>query len=271
MTQLLALALLTLTACNLEGLVTPAPSPSVGVIIEPIGSPAPSPSVLTFPSPDPSKTPPLIQPAQVDYDGNLEPWIPRSTLTDCKITGHSRGRLIRTRPMVAADDHINLVVANIKAHGYVNQMVIHITMTNGVQIADSALVKNVEVYDVNRDVATDATCGHHDLVMIDGSNPGREALITLEDVNLHDSTQYSLIHGLRVSKLLLKNVRMNNVKAGLQLGFTKGKDEYVRELIIEDSPGLHVTLAAPSGQNDIRKVTLIRSPGVTGLESLGVR
>jgi hypothetical protein len=176
----------------------------------------------------------------------------------------------RYRPWVVDDHKGSLLVENMRIHDVTNQKAIDIDLCSFDRPSPAegqpltyakVIVRNCEIFNINRDAAGARAGLHIDFLRICGGGDRQpfDADVLVEDVYLHDGNALPLlIQEGKFSTITLRRVRMENTAIGsVQIGVIN--QGHIRNVIIEDCPGVRVALMGRPGS--IERCTIRNSPG----------
>jgi hypothetical protein len=178
--------------------------------------------------------------------------------------------IVRYRPWNKEHHRGTLVVENLKIHGIVNQKAIDIGLTSFDRPTpvkeepttySKVIVRNCDIYDVVRDTTGDKLGLHIDFLRICGGGDQQpiETEILVEDVIAHDGSALPfIIQDGKFSRITLRRIKMEKtVHGSVQIGVINSGS--IKEVIIDDCPGLRVALMGKPGS--IGKCIVKNSPG----------
>lgn len=171
----------------------------------------------------------------------------------------------RRRPWTAADDGGTLLIQNLRIHDATNLKAMHVSVNSANPKGgapwtySNVIVRNVEAYNINRDERT-APDLHMDFLLMDGwsNQSARETNVLIEDVYFHDGDALSmLIKDAKYGTITIRRMKVANTTTSIHLDVIHGG--YIKKVVIEDSPGLRVSLEGPPGS--IGQTIVRNSPG----------
>jgi hypothetical protein len=173
----------------------------------------------------------------------------------------------RFRPWVADDDRGTLVVENLRIHHVTNQKAIDIGLVSHDRVPGKTLcyakviVRNCDISQIVRDEVGQKQGLHIDFLRICGGGDEQpiETDVLIEDVYVHDGSALPIIvQDGKYRSITFRRVRIQNTTlSGAQIAVINSGQ--VREVIVEDSPGLQVALMGKPG--GIERAVVRGSPG----------
>ena len=175
----------------------------------------------------------------------------------------------RFRPWVPEDDKGELIVENLNIHDVTNQKAIDIGLISRDRVPGKVLcyskviVRNCDLERINRDAEGQKAGLHIDFLRIsgEGDDQPHETDVLIEDVKIHDGSALPLIiqDGL-YGTITLRRVSLANTTVGnVQIATINSGS--VKQIIVEDSPGLRVAIMGRPGT--IKKAIVRNSPGAS--------
>lgn len=174
------------------------------------------------------------------------------------------------RPWIVEQHKSELVVENLHIHNVTNQKAIDIILTsfdrptpvpNEPNTFSKVVVRNCEVNDIWRDEVGAKAGLHIDFLRVCGGGDQQPfpTDLLVEDFYMHDGNALPiLVQDGKYNTITLRRVRLEKSYLGsVQIGVVNCG--HVKQLIVEDSPGLRVALMGPPGA--IEQAIVRNSPG----------
>jgi hypothetical protein len=176
----------------------------------------------------------------------------------------------RWRPWEISDHKGTLLIQNLRIHDAINQRAMDVAVTSMDRPTPSAgealtfakvIIRNCETADIGRDEVGRRQGVHVDHIRISGAGSEQpvETEVLLEDVYIHGGDALPLLIGEgKFGRITLRRVRIENTHGGgAQITAIVGGA--VGEVIVEDSPGLKLSLIGRPGS--IKRCMVKNSPG----------